>query len=167
MTKLDHPKFYLVNIGWDVNKGRALTDGAPSISMNTACIRPYISELLACSLMPSFALFTIFLRINCIWRSECQKTFNSNKCKVLRKRISAELCPTCLLRTARLLVCIGDWGRTPFDGGSPSKPQSRVWNNGRVKLLRAVVKRIQKTTYFSCLESERVRYTIHPSRNRV
>lgn len=34
--------------------------------------------------------------------------------------------PTCLLRTARLFVCIGDCGSTPFEGGSPSSPQSKV-----------------------------------------
>lgn len=34
---------------------------------------------------------------------------------------------TCFLRTARLLVCMGDCGRTPFEGGSPSNPQANVW----------------------------------------
>ena len=43
---------------------RALTLGAVSISMNTACILPYISELLACSFIHSLALLTIFFRIN-------------------------------------------------------------------------------------------------------
>ena len=37
--------------------------------------------------------------------------------------------PTCLLRTARLLVCMGDCGRTPFEGGNPSNPQSKVCNH--------------------------------------
>ena len=34
--------------------------------------------------------------------------------------------PTCLLRTARLLECMGDCGRTPFEGGNPINPQSKV-----------------------------------------
>lgn len=39
-----------------------------------------------------------------------------------RKSVSATWC----LSVARLFVCIGDWGMTPFAGGIPMSPQSKV-----------------------------------------
>lgn len=36
---------------------------------------------------------------------------------------------TCLLSTARLFVCIGDCGSTPFEGGIPSNPHIKVCNH--------------------------------------
>jgi hypothetical protein len=36
---------------------------------------------------------------------------------------------TWYLRVARLFVCIGDWGMTPFDGGIPRRPHIKVWHH--------------------------------------
>jgi hypothetical protein len=51
----------------------------------------------------------------------------SNSCLILILQIPI-LIYTCFLRTARLLVCIEDWGKTPLEGGRPISTQSKVWN---------------------------------------
>lgn len=44
--------------------------------------------------------------------------------KILTLHMVSKL--TRLLRTAKLLVCMGDCGRTPFAGGRPSNPHANV-----------------------------------------
>lgn len=89
--------------------------GEVFIFVKTACILPYISELLSCCFMHSLALFTIFFHVCCKSQAHHLRAQINSVLILIRfwywqweVNFTQNLHLTCLLRTARTLLCA--WG---------------------------------------------------------
>lgn len=105
--------------------------GEVFIFVKTACILPYISELLSCCFMHSLALFTIFFHVCCKSQAHhLRAQINSVLILTMGSQFYSKFATHLPLENCKdSFVCTGDCGGTAFEGGSPRNAQIKVWNN--------------------------------------